>query len=56
MTPPAITVDPDPFALKVDPVHKLDDIKGLVTLEDTEGEDRLIVHGSEGSSTLPSSW
>ena len=52
VTPPAITVDPDPFALKVDAVHTLDDIQGLITVVDSEGTDSLTVHASESTAAL----
>ena len=46
VTPPPVTVDPDPSALKVDAVYTLERIQGRVLVEDTEHYDRLIVHSS----------
>ncbi|MBL4898889.1 MAG: hypothetical protein JKX76_04465, partial [Colwellia sp.] len=50
VTPPQVTVDPDPFALKIDAVHTLEDIQGRILVDDTSGDDTLIVHSSESQA------
>ena len=51
VTPPKITIDPDPFGLKIDSTHNLDGIAGRVTIDDADGTDKLIVHGSEAAAS-----
>ena len=48
VTPPAITVKPDAYALKVDATHSLEKIAGYVKVVDLEGTDTLTVHNSQG--------
>ncbi len=57
--PPAITIDPDPFALKVPGVTTLDGIRGAIKIdggEDSNGsQDLLIVHAQGSTSGLTGS-
>ncbi|MEW6156754.1 MAG: Ig-like domain-containing protein, partial [Verrucomicrobiota bacterium] len=59
VTPPKIIVDPDPFAIKVEGIHTLDDIQGRIVIEggeDAAGDnDKLLVHTKDGTSDLSGS-
>ncbi|MFT5524412.1 MAG: Ca2+-binding RTX toxin-like protein, partial [Pirellulaceae bacterium] len=50
ITPPQITIDPPPFAFKVDRIYDISGIQGRVTIDggNSQDGDNLIVHNQDG--------
>jgi hypothetical protein len=51
ITPPAIVVDPPPFAFKAAAVQDLTGIQGKLTIDGGVGQDSVIVHDAGGATT-----